>query len=329
VLTVAEVSALLAGCGVLLVAFAMSRAASQAALDGRLRTFVRREMPRAPVSVLRAREERQPEIVERMNRRLRRASLARRLQDDLTRAGIDMPSSRFLMLQGCGAAGAIWLTTLTLTNRLGDATVALALGGVAGAAAWFAPRVVLMILEGRRLKRFEQQLPTAIDSLAGALQAGSGLLQAMEMVGREMPAPIGQEMATVVREMSVGVPMTQAFANMLTRVRSLDLDMLVTAISIQHRVGGNLSQILRSISHTIRERLRIKGEIAVLTAQQRLGAIIVSGLPLVIIAALFFLSPDYIMKLFQPGIARVLLVIGGIGIAAGFYCLRRIADIDV
>ena len=110
---------------------------------------------------------------------------------------------------------------------------------------------------------------------------------------------------------------------MLERVRSLDLDMLVSAITIQHRVGGNLSTILRTISHTVRERLRIKGEIAILTAQQRLAAFIVSGLPLLIIGALLVIAPSYISKLFQPGIARLLLAVGIMGIGAGFYALAQ------
>ena len=328
-LSVAEVSALLAGTAILLVALGLSQVTTQAALDSRLRTFVRREsMPVTP-SVLRARDQRQPAIVERMNRRLRSASLAKRLQTDLIRAGIDLPASRFLLFQGIGAATSLWLTSVVMGAKLQEPLTGLGLGVAAAVAVWMLPKLVLGVLIGRRLKKFENQLPTAIDAMAGALQAGSSLIQAMEMVSREMPAPIGEELAVVVREMSVGVPMTDAFAGMLERIESLDLDMLATAISIQHRVGGNLSQILRAISHTIRERLRIKGEIGVLTAQQRLSAIIVSGLPLIIIGALFLLAPGYIMKLFQPGIARMLLGIGAIGIAAGFYCLRKIADIDV
>ena len=328
-LSMAELSALLAGVAVLLVAMGFAQVTNQAALDGRLRTFVRRESASVPVSLVRAREGHHPAIVDRMNRRLRQASLAKRLQANLIRAGIDMPASRFLLLQGAAAATTLWLTSLFVGAKLGDTTFGLGVGAAAGVGAWMAPNFALGFLVGRRLKKFEQQLPVTIDAMAGALQAGSSLIQAMEMVGREMPAPIGEELAVVVREMSVGVPLTDAFTGMLERVASLDLDMLVTAISIQHRVGGNLSQILRSISNTVRERLRIKGEIAVLTAQQRLGAIIVSGLPLLIIGALFVLSPDYIMKLFQPGVARMLLIVGALGIMAGFYCLRRIADIDV
>lgn len=329
-LTAAELSALLAGVAVLLIAIAASRMTTQAAYESRLRTFVQRDPTSVQVSVHRARnDDNQPAIVDRMNRRLRRASMAKKIQEDLIRAGIDMPASRFLMIQAAGAAASLWLASVFVSAKADDAFIGLIAGVGAGVAAWMLPKMVVGFKEGRRLSRFETQLPNAVDAMVGALQAGSSLVQAMEIVSREMPPPIGEELTVVVREMGVGVPMSEAFANMLERARSLDLDMLVTAVSIQHRVGGNLSQILRAISHTIRERLRIKGEIAVLTAQQRLSAILVSGLPVLLIAALFVLAPDYIIKLFQPGLARVLLVVGVGGIALGAYCLRKIADIDV
>jgi tight adherence protein B len=151
----------------------------------------------------------------------------------------------------------------------------------------------------------------------------------MEMASREVPEPIGLEFGIAVREMAVGVPMQEAFANMLNRAPSLDLDMLVTAITIQHRIGGNLSQILRTISHTIRERLRIKGEIAILTAQQRMSGYVVSALPVLIIGVLFVIAPQYISKLFLPGVARMMLIAGIIGMVAGAYALKKIADIEV
>jgi tight adherence protein B len=269
-------------------------------------------------------------LVEQMNRRLRRANFARKLQGDLIRAGLGIQASRFILLQVM-IITLVFLGIYGLAERVEDLkgliAVILALG--AAGFSWHIPLFVVGFLEGRRLKKFERQLPTTIDSMAWALQAGSSLPQAMEMVSREVAAPIGEEFAIVVREMAVGVPMQEAYGRMLERVRSLDLDMLVSAITIQHRVGGNLSSILRTIAHTVRERLRIKGEIAILTAQQRLAAYIVSGLPLLIIGALLFIAPGYIMKLFLPGIARLLLAIGAMGIAAGFYALRRIADIDV
>lgn len=325
-----ELVALLAGMSVLLMTFAAAQIAANSALQSRLRIFVRRDPIVAPASVRRPRHQSKVAFIEQMNRRLRRANFTKNLQKDLIRAGVTMQASRFILLQVM-VISMFFLVTYLLAERVPDlkgiVSIVLALG--AAGFSWFIPLFAIGFMEGRRLKKFELQLAPTIDSMAGALQAGSSLPQAMEMVSREVAAPIGEEFAIVVREMAVGVPMSDAFASMVDRVRSLDLDMLVTAITIQHRVGGNLSQILRTISHTVRERLRIKGEIAILTAQQRLAAFIVSGLPLLIIGALLFIAPSYIMKLFQPGIARLLLAIGIMGIGAGFYALRRIADIDV
>jgi tight adherence protein B len=329
-MTQPEVVALLAGMSVLAMTFAIAQIVTSSAMQHRLRVFVRREPIVIQTSVLRQRKRSRVAFVEDINRRLRRANFAKKLQEDLVRAGVDMLASRFILLQVI-ISGFTFMILYFLTDTIEDlrGIGGLFIGGGGAVVAWFVPLFVLGFLESRRLKQLEKQLPTSIDAMAGALQAGSSLPQAMEMVSREVPAPLGEEFAILVREMAVGVPMQEAFASLVNRVRSLDLDMLVTAITIQHRVGGNLSSILRNISHTIRERLRIRGEISVLTAQQRLAAIIVSGLPVIIILALFGIAPNYIMKLFQPGIARVLLVVGGLGIIAGFYALRRIADIDV
>jgi tight adherence protein B len=326
----AELVALLAGMSVLLLTFAAGQFAANSELQRRLRVFVRQEPIAQPTSLRRQQRTSRVAFVEEMNRRLRRANFAVKLQKDLIRAGVEMQAGRFILIQVMTVA-TTFLAVYILADRVPDLSgiwsIVLALG--AGGFSWYIPLFLLNFLEGRRLKKFENQLPTTIDAMAGALQAGANLPQAMEMVSREVAAPIGEEFAIVVREMAVGVAMGDAFGRMVDRVRSLDLDMLVTAITIQHRVGGNLSTILRTISHTVRERLRIKGEISILTAQQRLAAFIVSGLPLLIIGALLLIAPGYIMKLFLPGIARLLLVIGIMGIGAGFYALRRIADIDV
>ena len=327
----ADLAALVAGLGVLMLAFAAYHVASHALLDSRMRIFVQRAPEVAQVTVVRKpKQESKVALVEQWNKKLRQADYGKALQLRLIRAGVEMQASRFLVIQTIVAAAGflvVWFFCSTVPDLKGF--MSLAFGAAALVIFWYIPNVVLTFMEGQRLKKLERQLPTTIDSMAGALQAGSSLAQAMEMASREVPAPIGKELGIVVREMAVGVPMTDAFDNMLTRCRSMDLDMLVTAISIQHRIGGNLSMILRNISHTIRERLRIKGEIAVLTAQQRLSGYIVSGLPLIIIGALFIIAPTYISKLFLPGIARLMLVAGGFGMLAGFYALKRIADIDV
>jgi len=326
-----EMAALVAGVGVLMLTFGVFQIASQALLDSRLRIFVRRREVVVPqASVRRARTESRVALVETINKRLRQANYSRKLELDLVRAGLDIQASRFLVIQGIAAtiaALAVWRFAGTLPDLKGVAAIIVALP--AFAIAWYVPKLTLGFLESRRLSRLEKQLPTTIDAMAGALQAGSSLPQVMEMVSREVAAPIGLEFGIAVREMAVGVPMQEAFDHMLSRARSLDLDMLLTAITIQHRVGGNLSQILRTISHTVRERLRIRGEIAILTAQQRMSGYVVSALPLLVVGALFLIAPAYISKLFLPGIARLMLIVGIIGMLAGFYALKKIADIEV
>jgi tight adherence protein B len=144
-----------------------------------------------------------------------------------------------------------------------------------------------------------------------------------------MPNPIGEEFGRLIQETKFGVPLDQGLENMVERVPSMDLEMLVTAINIQYRVGGNLSHILKTIAHTIRERVRIRGELNTLTAQARLSSYIIAIMPVVVVVALLFISPDYIKKLFDPGVTRVMLIGGILGIMAGFYVMKRIATIEV
>jgi tight adherence protein B len=191
------------------------------------------------------------------------------------------------------------------------------------------PRFVLQFLQNRRVTRFENQLAQTVDVLAGALQAGSSLPQSFEMVAREMPDPVGEEFNRLVQEAAFAVPLDQALRNMTIRMPSLDLEMLVTAINIQYRVGGNLSHILKTIAHTIRERVRLRGVLSTLTAQARLSSYIISGMPVVVVLALFVISPGYIIKLFDPGITRIMLISGIMGIISGFYVMKRISAIEV
>ncbi len=329
--TTAEVAGILAGVGVLAFASAAGVVAVRNQAASRLESFVRRQAanPRPPV-LKRQRIEQHSAIVNRMNRRLYGASFSQHIQLRLVRAGLDMTVGRFMALRTlCTVLLAALGYFLTRTYLEGATWEPPVVGVTALIGGWMLPLITVGFLEGRRLKKFEVQLANTVDAMAGALQAGSSLPQAMEMASREMSAPIGEEMAIVVREMAVGVPMQDAFANLLQRVRSLDLDLLVTAINIQYRVGGNLSQILRSIAHTVRERLRIRGEISILTAQQRMSAYVVSALPAGMVVALFFIAPAYVSKLFMPGIARAMLVTALIGMALGYWAMKKITDIDV
>ena len=147
---------------------------------------------------------------------------------------------------------------------------------------------------------FNKQLPDTITLIANALRAGSSFLQAIELVVRETRPPISTEFARVIREVNLGLPFEQALENMVRRVRSDDLELMATAIAIQHQVGGNLAEILDSIAYTIRERIRIKGEIRTLTAQQRLSGYVVAGLPIGLAGFLFVGAPGFMDPMFDP-----------------------------
>jgi tight adherence protein B len=209
----------------------------------------------------------------------------------------------------------------------------LLIGGLIG---FLIPRFWLARRRSSRLGAFNKQLPDTITLLANALRAGSSFLQAVELVVRETRPPISTEFGRVIREVNLGLPFDQALENMVRRVRSDDLELMATAISIQHQVGGNLAEILDSIAYTIRERVRIKGEIRTLTAQQRLSGYVVAGLPIGLAAFLFVAAPGFMDPMFAnpPAILGlpagvIILAFGGFMMFIGFLFIRRIVDIEV
>lgn len=196
----------------------------------------------------------------------------------------------------------------------------------------FVPRVYVKVAQGGRLKRFDHQLSDMLNLVVNGLRAGFSTLQAMEAVSRELPEPISTEFHRVVQEMQLGLPMEDALDHLMRRINSDDLDLVVTAINIQREVGGNLAEILDTISYTIRERVRLKGQIAALTAQGRMTAWVISGLPIALVALLFLLNREYIMTLFEPGnigCGIPLMLLAAAMIVAGFFSVQKIVDIDI
>ena len=198
------------------------------------------------------------------------------------------------------------------------------------------PRFWLGRRKSGRLKSFDKQLPDTITLIANALRAGSSFLQAIELVVRESRPPISTEFGRVIREVNLGLAFDVALENMVRRVRSDDLELMATAIAIQHQVGGNLAEILDSIAFTIRERVRIKGEIQTLTAQQRLSGYVVGFLPIGLAGFLFIAAPRFMDPMFDDRVSLIglpagviILFIGGFAMFMGFMFIRRIVDIEV
>jgi len=201
---------------------------------------------------------------------------------------------------------------------------------------YYAPIWYVHRRQNKRLQAFNDALADTVTLVANSLRAGSSFLQSLEMVTREAQPPISTEFARVVREVSIGLPLEQALNNLTGRVKSSDLDLMATAIAIQYQVGGNLAEILDTIAETIRERVRIKGEIRTLTAQQRLSGYIVGFLPIGLLLFLMVAAPKLINTMFQipPGIygiplGVILLFIAGIMMGIGFLFIRRIVSIEV
>ena len=198
------------------------------------------------------------------------------------------------------------------------------------------PRFWLNRRKSSRLNSFNKQLPDTITLIANALRAGSSFLQAIELVVRESRPPISTEFGRVIREVNLGLSFEVALENMVRRVRSDDLELMATAISIQHTVGGNLAEILDSIAFTIRERVRIKGEIKTLTAQQRLSGYVVGFLPIGLAGFLFIAAPGFMSPMFDNRVSLLglpggvlILCIGGFAMFIGFMLIRKIVDIEV
>jgi tight adherence protein B len=201
---------------------------------------------------------------------------------------------------------------------------------------FMAPRFWLNNRKSSRLKAFNKQLPDTVTLIANALRAGSSFLQAIELVVRESRPPISTEFGRVIREVNLGLPFDIALENMVQRVKSEDFELMATAIAIQHQVGGNLAEILDSIAFTIRERIRIKGEIRTLTAQQRMSGYVVGGLPFFLALFIYLAAPKFFDPMFvsPPDVIGIPLGVILFGIAllamgAGFYFIQKIVDIEV
>ena len=211
-----------------------------------------------------------------------------------------------------------WLMTGKLLPGLGLATIA-----------YLVPELVLRRKIGKRQIGFEKQLIDVLVLITGAVRAGFSLLQAIEVVVREMKPPVSEEFRRVVRETGLGVPLPHALRNLAARMENDDLNLAVTAIEIQYQVGGNLATMLSVVTETIRERVRLFGEVRVLTTQQRYTGYLLSVLPIFIAGLLFVMNPDYMGRLFVPGPYLCIPFGALLGIVLGHFAIRRIARIEV
>ena len=200
-------------------------------------------------------------------------------------------------------------------------------GTAAGVIVVLAIDLVLRAKQRRRIESMNKQLGDALEMMAGTLRAGYSFLQAMDTVAREMPKPISTEFAKVIKEIQVGGTMETALNNMLKRAYTEDLDLLITSVLIHRQIGGNLAEILNNISSTIRERIKLKGEVKVLTGQARISGIIVALLPFGFAMIISFINPEHMKIFISDQLGLFLIGIAIVGQIVGFLIIKRIVDV--
>ena len=269
-----------------------------------------------------ARQSMREMVAQRLDNVLARRGLAGSIRAQLRKADLKLTVSEYLLMH------------VVLAGALG--------GGLGVIAGLFGPRIFVSVRQNQRLNEFNNQLSDILNLWVNSLRAGYSVPQAMEAVAKEAPPPASIEFKRVVAEISIGVPMDIALENMISRIESEDLDLVFTAVNIQREVGGNLAEILETISETIRERVRIKGEIRTLTASGRATGTVIGVLPIGLSILLMVINPQYMSQLFFgpdkggafiPGLpipcGWPLIAIGLIMMSIGLAVINRIVDIEV
>jgi tight adherence protein B len=304
---------------ILLVGIVVSVRSERSDLDERLGRYIQEE------SSLEFEGERPSPIGAWLDDQIERSNWGDGLAKQLARADLKLKPAEYIALMIILAIGIGFIAWFLAGQSI--------IFGIIGAAfGAYIPRLYVRRQQSLRLVKFGEQLPDMLNLMVNGLRAGYSTVQAMEAVGKELPPPISDEFRRVVQEIQLGVPMEQALDNLLRRIPSDDLDLTITAMNVQREVGGNLAEILDTISHTIRERVRIKGEIRVLTTQVMYSGRFLAMMPVFIALTLWFLNRPYMMLFFDPETRMIgipLLAIGAIMIIAGYFVMTKIADIEV
>lgn len=259
-------------------------------------------------------------LSDRVNRQLNKAGFGSKLTIELAQAGSQLTTAEFMTIN----IGLI-LGSLVLGTLISQTIVAgLALSVLAA----FGPRIWLKRKKDKRMGEFQQQLPDVLALIVGSLSAGYGLVQAMKLVAQEMPSPSKDEYTRVVNETSLGYSLHEALAHLVDRMESEDLLMVVTAINIQNEVGGNLGSILDSIAGTIRDRVKLQGEIRTMTGMQRGTGYMLAGMPFAVGVLLLLVNPSYMMPLFTfPWFFIPIGAVVSMGI--GLVLMNKLTQMDV
>lgn len=251
--------------------------------------------------------------------------MAAKIANQLAKADIPLKANEFVAIQFLIVMLGMIIGTIILRN--------LPLAVILGAVGYFLPLIWIAILRAKRIQAFNDQILDTLIMIANGLKAGYSFLQALEMVSRESVPPMSKELKRVLKENSLGLNLEDTLVALNKRVESEDWDLVTTVVLIQRQVGGNLAEVLEKIGKTIRERMRIKGDIATKTAQAKVSGMLVAALPFGLGAMIYVLNPEFMSKLFtfQMGWFKgwFLVVVGLIWEVIGIFIIKKIVDIEV
>jgi tight adherence protein B len=245
--------------------------------------------------------------------------ITKKVERQLSKADILLRTEEFIgmnILTAIGGAGA----GLIIFGP-GPPAVVLGLIGL------LTPALVVYRKQQARAVYLDSQIGESLDGMSNALRSGYSFQQAMDLVSKEIQGPLGVEFGRTLREITLGITTEQAMQNMIQRVGSEDLDLMISAVLIQRLIGGNLAEIFDNISNTIRERIRMKGEVKTLTAQARMSGLVIGLLPVFILIALLLISPSYINIMFASPVGWMMLGGAFTSEVIGFVLMRTISNI--
>jgi tight adherence protein B len=240
---------------------------------------------------------------------------------ELTRAGARRNPGELLM-----ACVVTAIVGALVVGRLLPGALGLVVGAAVGG--WL-PVLLLRREASQRVKKFEIQLPDALDMLVNSLRAGYSLQAAMEFVGSEVPAPLGPEFARFYDEQRLGVDVREALLRLQDRIGTYDIKMFVTALLIQRETGGNLAEVLGGIATLMRERVAFRGEVDTLTSEAKGSAKVLTALPILVFAALYMVSPGFVEPLLTTDTGHKLIALAIGMVVTGYFVLSKLADIDI
>ena len=252
---------------------------------------------------------------------LTRMSKLAPLESLLIQANSQMPLGVFVLLSGlCACAGGLVsaMYNLGLLAMLGSALI----GGLL-------PYVGMRLMRRHRFLAFQKQLPDALDLMARALRAGHAFSVGMKMVGDELPDPIGPEMSRAVEEISFGIDIPEALKNLSARIECVDLKFFITALIVQRETGGNLAELIESISRLIRLRFELFGRIKALSAEGKMSALVLIVLPFLLLFGLTWINPVYMDPLYSDPTGQFMLAGALIWMGVGSFIMKQMTEIKV